>query len=241
MTMNIAVFKIGGKILDNSKNLINTIAQLTQLFEDKIVKKLILIPGGGLLANFVRSLYREFKFNDDLAHWIAIYSMDYNGIELKRKFPHLKLFDNYEKLEQENRGMFIFLPYKYLKKNNELPHTWDVTSDSISLYFTKKLNSKNCFLIKDIEGILDSDHNVIKEISSVEFRQFKKEGKLEIISQDLELKDKTRPIDPYLLTLIEKYKIPCIILNGANPDPRIFNYFIFPNLQDKIFTKLYSI
>ena len=56
-----------------------------------------------------------------------------------------------------------------------------------------------------------------------------------------ELKDKTKPIDPYLFTLIERYKIPCIILNGANPEPRIFNYFIFPNLQDKIFTKLYSI
>ncbi len=242
MTMNIAVFKIGGKILDNSNNLINTIAQLTQLFEDKIIKKLILIPGGGFLANFVRSIYREFIFNEDLAHWIAIYSMDYNGIELKRKFPHLKLYDYYETLEQENRGMFIFLPYKYLKKHDELPHSWDVTSDSISLYLTKKFGSNKCFLIKDVEGILDSNQNVIKEISSVEFVQFKKEGKIEdIYSKDLELKEKTRPIDPYLLTLIDKYKIPCIILNGANPEPRIFNYFIYPNLRDKIFTKLYSI
>ena len=242
MTKDTAVFKIGGKILDNSKNLINTISQLTQLFEDKIIKKLILIAGGGYLANFVRSIYKEFKINDDLAHWIAIYSVNYNGIELKRKFPHLKLYDNYEKIEQEDRGMFIFLPYKCLKKFDELLHTWDVTSDSISLYLTKKLGSNKCFLIKDIEGILDSNHNIIKEISSVEFRQFKKEGKIEnIYSEDLEIKDKTKPIDPYLLTLIEKYKIPCIILNGANPEPRIFNYFKFPNLPDKVFTKLYSI
>jgi aspartokinase-like uncharacterized kinase len=242
MTIEIVVFKIGGKILDNSKNLVNAIAQLTQLFEDNIIKKLILIPGGGLLANFVRRIYGEFKFNDDLAHWIAIYSMDYNGIELKRKFPHLKLCDNFEKLEQENKGIFIFLPYKYLKKYDELPHTWDVTSDSISLFFTKKLGLNTCFLIKDIEGILDSNHNVIKEISALEFRQFKKEGKIEeTCLENLELKDKTKPIDPYLLTLIEKYKISCIILNGANQVPRIFNYFVLSDLGDKIYTELYSI
>ena len=57
MVIQSAIFKIGGKILGNSKNLINTIAQFTQLFEDNIINKIILIPGGGLLANFVRTIY----------------------------------------------------------------------------------------------------------------------------------------------------------------------------------------
>ncbi|MFX1410080.1 MAG: hypothetical protein ACFFA6_06990 [Promethearchaeota archaeon] len=242
MVIQTAIFKIGGKILDNSKNLINTVAQFTQLFEDSIIKKIIIIPGGGLLANFVRKTYIEFNLNNNLAHWIAIYSMDYNGRELNRKFPHLKLCDNYEKLNEESRGISIFLPYKYLRNENELPHSWEVTSDSISIYLAKKFGLNTCFLIKDIEGILDSNQNIIKEISSKEFIQLKEEGKIENTnSKDLELKDITRPIDPYLLILIDKYKIPCIILNGANPEPRIFNFFIFPNLRDKVFTKLYSI
>lgn len=239
--MNIAVFKIGGKILDNSKNLINTIAQLTQLFEDNIIKKLILIPGGGLLANFVRSIYREFKFNDDLAHWIAIYSMNYNGRELNRKFPHLKLCDSYEKLAQKDKGMFIFLPYNYLKKKDKLPHKWNVTSDSIALYLASQFNLKECYLIKDVDGILDSDLKLIKKMTTTEFIEMRNKGTLaEVKSKELDLKIKSKPIDSYILTLIEECNIPCIIMNGTSQQPRIYNFFKSSNLEEKVFTKIYS-
>jgi len=237
--MNIVVFKIGGKILDNSNNLINTIAQLTQLFVDKAIKKIILIPGGGLLANFVRSMYREFKFNGDLVHWIAIYSMDYNGIELKRKFPHLKLCDNYDILEQEKKGMFIFLPYKYLKKYDELPHAWDVTSDSITLFLAKELGLSECFLIKDVDGILNDKNEVIKEIPASKFKKMRELGKLFNIKTNVEeLKEKTNPIDPFVTTLIEKYNISCIILNGSKNMARILNYFKSASKEEKIYTKI---
>ncbi|MFX1313428.1 MAG: hypothetical protein ACFFHD_12555 [Promethearchaeota archaeon] len=242
MVVPSVIFKISGKILDNSKNLINTIAQITQLFEDGIINKVILVPGGGTIANFVRNIYKEFQFNDNLAHWIAIYSMDYNGLELKRKFPHLQIYNDYEKLEKENRLISIFLPYKYLKINDQLPHTWDVTSDSIALYLAIKFGLKECFLVKDIDGIFNSNQILIKEISTVEFRQFRNEWNLkENNLVDLDLKTKTKPIDPYLLTLIDNYGIPCIILNGIHTNPRIFNYFKNPSIQDNVFTKIYSI
>ena len=109
MIIQTAIFKIGGKILDNSKNIINTIAQFTQLFEDNIIKKIILIPGGGLIVNFIRNIYREFQFNDELAHWIAIFAMDFNGTELKRKFPHLKLCADFKNIEEESKGIFKWL------------------------------------------------------------------------------------------------------------------------------------
>jgi len=242
MVIQAAIFKIGGKILDNSKNLINTIAQLTQLFEDEIIKRIILISGGGVLANFVRSIYNEFRINDELAHWIAIYSMNYNGIELKRKFPHLMVSEKFTELEKIRKSFSIFLPYKFLEENDELPHTWDVTSDSIALYLAKKFGLKECFLIKDVDGIIDSNQTVINEISTYKFRQYKCEGKFkEINSKELDIKIGTRPVDPYLLTLIDKYKIPCIILNGANQNPRIFKYFTLTDKKDKVFTKLYSV
>ena len=85
MMYKIAIFKIGGRILDNSKDLTTTVAQLTQLYEDQIIKKIILIPGGGTNVNLIRELYNEFQINDELAHWMAIYSMDYNGIVLNKK------------------------------------------------------------------------------------------------------------------------------------------------------------
>ncbi|MFX1573128.1 MAG: hypothetical protein ACFFB0_10300 [Promethearchaeota archaeon] len=242
MAIPSAIFKIGGKILDNSKNLINTIAQLTQLYEDGIINKIILIPGGGTIANFVRSIYKEFHFDADLAHWIGIYSMEYNGLEVKRKFPHLQIYQDYKNLRKERKLISVFLPYKYLKRKDELPHIWDVTSDSITLYLAKKLGLSECFLIKDVDRILNSNQTLIKEISTVEYRNLKNKGKLRINDLgETNLKAKTRPIDPYLLTLIDNYRIPCIILNGSHSTTKIFNYFTIPSKEDKVFTKIYSI
>ena len=41
------LFKIGGSILEDYENLNATISQLSQLFEEKLVQKIIIIPGGG--------------------------------------------------------------------------------------------------------------------------------------------------------------------------------------------------
>jgi len=242
MTRNIAIFKIGGRILDNSKDLTTTIAQLTQLVEDHLIKKIILIPGGGTTANFIRELYTEFQINDDLAHWMAIYSMDYNGIILNKKFPHLNLFDNLDQIKKEDSLFSIFLPYKYLKHNDELPYSWNVTSDSITLYVTYKLGLTECFLIKDVDGVLDKYQNLLKELSVEKFKELKAEEELaKFPSDESDFKIKSKPVDPYVLALIEKYKIPCIILNGASQDLRIFNYFGIVDNNVKVYTKIYSV
>ena len=164
-----ALFKISGKILDNSKYLINTIAQLTQLFEDKIIEKIIIIPGGGKLANLIRNLYYEFNLDDELAHWMAVYAINFNGLELSKKFPHLKETEKFAELDKEINTISIFLPYNYLKKEDKIPHSWDVTSDSIALYLASEFNLNECYLIKDVDGILDSNLNLIKKMTTKEF------------------------------------------------------------------------
>jgi aspartokinase-like uncharacterized kinase len=54
----------------------------------------------------------------------------------------------------------------------------------------------------------------------------KESGKLsEIKSIEGELKNQSRPIDSYLLTLIDKWKISCVVLNGKSNNQRISDYF----------------
>jgi len=241
MTYNIAIFKFGGKILDNSKDLTTTVAQLTQLYEDQIIKKIIIIPGGGTTANFVRELYNEFQINDEFAHWMAIFSMDFNGILLNKKFPHLSLFDSLDQIKKEESFFSILLPYNYLKLNDELPYSWNVTSDSITLYIAYKLGLTECFLIKNVDGIFDKYQNLLKELSVEKFKELKAEEKLaKFPSDESDYKIKSKPVDPYLLTLIEKYKIPCTILNGASQELRIINYFGIADNDVKVYTKIYS-
>ncbi|MFX0058588.1 MAG: hypothetical protein ACFE85_11250 [Candidatus Hodarchaeota archaeon] len=239
MTIDSAIFKISGQILDNSKNLINTLAQLTQLYEDHIIEKILIIPGGGSLANFVREIYSEFKINDELAHWIAIYSMNYNGKTLKVKFPHLEIIENFNNFKKVKRIFSIFLPYKEFKREDPLPHSWNVTSDSIALYCAYKLGLDECFLIKAVDGILDKNNRVVNELTTPEFKMLKNKGGLaKIYNNSSIMKEQTRPVDSYLTELIDSYRINSIILNGVSTDLRILTYFTSTNKQSKIFTRI---
>jgi len=238
MQHNKAVFKIGGKILENNKNLEFTISQLKKLYEDNTLQKIIIIPGGGSYANFIRNIDKKLILGDDLAHWTAIFSMDYNGKDLNRKFPDFECIDDFEIIQRAKRIFCIFLPYNYLKKKDELPHSWDVTSDSIAIYIANKLNLNECYLVKDIEGIHNNNNEVIKEISTIQYRELKKSGRLAEIGLNQDNLKKSKPIDPYLLTLIDKYKISCILLNGTLQNSRIINYFKNIELENQVYTKI---
>jgi aspartokinase-like uncharacterized kinase len=239
MNDRIAVFKIGGKILDHFEDLQSTVSQLSQLYEEKVLDKIILIPGGGSFANFIRKIYSELKFTEEIAHWMGIISMNYNGLELNKKFPNLPVIENINNLKENENLFCIFLPYEFLKENDKLPHSWNVTSDSISLFIAKELGLNECILIKDVDGILDNENKVIKEISTSKLKEIIKFEELsEPLSESELLKKKTTPIDPYTTTLIDNDKISCIILNGTKNTFRILNYFKSTKPEEKIFTKI---
>ncbi|MFX0137882.1 MAG: hypothetical protein ACFFDN_29845 [Candidatus Hodarchaeota archaeon] len=233
------IFKIGGKILEDFENLNCTISQLTQIFNEGLIQKMILIPGGGSLANFTRKVYGELKFNEEIAHWMGIISMNYNGLELSKKFPNLEIIEDFDKLKRMSKFLCIFLPYQFLKENDKLPHSWDVTSDSITLFLAKALGLKECFLIKDVNGVINNKNQVIKEICASEFKKLKETKQIAKFKFDSEkLKEISKPIDPYLTHLIQLYKIPCVILNGSKNTDRILNYFKSTEPKEKLYTKI---
>ena len=234
-----AIFKIGGKILENSTNIESTISQLTQLYEEKVLQKIIIVPGGGSYANFIRRIDDELKLGDDLSHWMAIYSMNQNGIELKRKFPELECIEDLKEFQDSNKNFSIFLPYNYLRNNDNLPHNWDVTSDSIAYYVADQLQFNQCFLVKDIDGIYNSDEELIKILTTFQYSKLKESKKLAKIGLDQPIFKKSKPIDSYLLTLIDQTGIPCYLLNGSFNSQRIIEYFD-SNIQyeTKTFTKI---
>ncbi|MFW9989975.1 MAG: hypothetical protein ACFFC3_15105 [Candidatus Odinarchaeota archaeon] len=234
-----ALFKIGGKILGDFENLKSTMSQLNSLFEENLIQKIIIIPGGGIFANFIRKVYTELKFTEEIAHFMGIISMNYNGLELSKLYPNLQVIVNFSKLKEMGDSISLFLPYDYLKENDILPHSWEVTSDSITLFLAKQLGLNECFLIKDVDGILDNNYKVIKQISASEFKEMKDLGKLyKENSNNEELKKSSTPIDPYVLTLVENYKISCIILNGSKNAIRISNYFKSSNNEEKVYTEI---
>jgi 5-(aminomethyl)-3-furanmethanol phosphate kinase len=228
------IFKIGGKFLENKISMKNIISQLFELYETKIFNKIVILSGGGNLANFIRLSDKILEIGPDLSHWMAILAMDINGELISHLFK-LNVTPDIKKIMQTDRTISVFLPFSFLKKEDELPHDWQVTSDSIALYLCQKMEFNECYLIKEVDGILLQDGQLIKNLTTKEYEQFKKVKKLHPKKNQLK---ESQPIDQYLPRIIDKFKIPCIILNGNKKN--IVNFFNDQNSQDTntLFTKL---
>ncbi len=233
------IVKIGGKILENKENLESTIAQFKHICENNIVQKIIIIPGGGTYANFVRKIDEKISIGDELSHWMAIFAMNCNGIELSQKYNDIKFFDNLGELKKSNERIAIFLPYDFINQRDELPHIWDVTSDSITVYIAHHLGLKDCFLIKDIDGVISSNNEILRELTTSEYNNLKNTNKILTINTNQEESKDSQPIDSYIINLINKYNINCIILNGCSNKKRIITFFEESEDESKrVYTKI---
>lgn len=233
------IVKIGGKILENKENLESTIAQFKHICENDIVQKIIIIPGGGTYANFVRRIDEKISIGDELSHWMAIFAMNCNGIELSQKYNDIKYFDNLGELKKSNERIVIFLPYDFINQRDELLHSWDVTSDSIALYIAHHLGLKDCFLIKDIDGIISSNNEILRELTTFEYNNLKNTNKIVTININQEEIKDSQPIDSYIINLINKYNVNCIILNGSSNKKRIITFFEeSENDSNRVYTKI---
>ena len=233
------IVKIGGKILENKENLASTISQFKHICENNIVQKIILIPGGGTYANFVRKLDKKISIGDELSHWMAIFAMNYNGIRINQEYLQLTCFTNLNELKKSKEKIAIFLPYDFLYQLDELPHSWSVTSDSIAVYIAHQLGLKDCFLIKDIDGIISNKNEILRELTTSEYKNLKKTNKILAINEDQEKIKDSQPIDSYVINLINKYNVYCIILNGSSNKKRILTFFDeSENDSNRIYTKI---
>jgi aspartokinase-like uncharacterized kinase len=50
----------------------------------------------------------------------------------------------------------ILLPSEWLRQSNPLPHSWDVTSDSIAVWIATAVNAPLCVLLKESDGLYGS-------------------------------------------------------------------------------------
>ncbi len=253
---NKIVIKIGGSIFNNFEDLDNVLNQINQILKNQYVSRVILLIGGGKLADYIREIDLKSKIGDDLAHWMAILAMDLNSKELDSS-NHIEIFqksnyhftDSFEELNNlinnkivSNSSVVLFAPFNFFFKDDSLPHSWNVTSDSIAYYLGAKLLVDSVLLIKNVDGIfIKGMKEPIKKITSNEYRALKQKKKLKEIGLKERSPQKEVPIDDYLLDLIDKYKVPCIILNGSKEVNKILDYYNHPeDNQNRTYTLIKS-
>jgi aspartokinase-like uncharacterized kinase len=118
-------------------------------------RRLVLVPGGGRAADFVRALDRTFAFGDLLAHHLAVRSLDLTAHVLAALVPGLDVIEDVDNLEQvwKQDRIPVLAPRRLLEERDSdaadpLPSSWDVTSDSIAARVAVHLGAAELLLLK---------------------------------------------------------------------------------------------
>ncbi|VVB85598.1 5-(aminomethyl)-3-furanmethanol phosphate kinase [uncultured archaeon] len=133
------VVKIGGSLIYRAKEVVKEVIDYSNASGDKI----LIVPGGSIFADTVRRV----NASQEASHWMAVLAMEQYGYYLGDG-TEVKLIDC---LKVED-GVSILLPYTLMKKKDELPHTWDVTSDTIAAWVAHQLKAR-LIKVTDVDGI----------------------------------------------------------------------------------------
>ncbi len=141
------VVKIGGS-LETAPGL----RALLALLADYGHTGIIIAPGGGRFADRVRAEQRVTGMDDADAHRLAIRAMEQYATVLCGLEPRLYPIAGISEIRGAGGESTapVWLPGKQLAGQHDIPANWQVTSDSLSLWFAGKINAEALILLKSV-------------------------------------------------------------------------------------------
>jgi aspartokinase-like uncharacterized kinase len=111
---------------------------------------ILVVPGGGPFADAVRTASRQIDLGPDTAHWMAILGMEQYAHALAFRIAGARLVDGEGDIAAAlgDGRMPVLAPFKWLRAADPLPHSWDVTSDSIAAWIAGAVGARRLVLIK---------------------------------------------------------------------------------------------
>ena len=166
----------------------------------------LVVPGGGAFADIVRNFHSRKYLSDSAAHWLATRCMDLTGAIMADMHSSMNLYSGKDALERWAEGQsFIIQPYELLKSHDRLPHSWDVTSDSIAYWFGIEGEADVVIFLKCINPFAKWFFLVQSETEPVRPKSFEYLVKKEII-------------DPYMVQLQSNFQGYFYVMNGLWPE-----------------------
>jgi aspartokinase-like uncharacterized kinase len=202
-----AVVKIGGSLIKEAPELVNRLVKEfgsgSQTASDgehasgRPPFSILIVPGGGLFTDAVRETDKSFSLSADAAHWMAILGMEQYACYLQDKSRAVAI----DSIASLPLGVSVLFPYRFIRNEDPLPHTWDVTSDTIAAWVAKQIGA---ILIKvtDVDGIFRNG-KLVREISAASCTG-----------------NRASCIDIALPEFLLKNRMECLIVNGK-PSERV--------------------
>jgi aspartokinase-like uncharacterized kinase len=150
----LTVVKLGGAICRDASARQRALEAVGRLAPGR---RILIVPGGGAFADQVRITQRTQGFSDDAAHWMAILAMDQVAHLIAEELVGARLISHRKDVAATHDAgkIPVLAPYAWIRATDTLPHSWDITSDSIAAFIAGDLGAHELILVKSIDGPLD--------------------------------------------------------------------------------------
>jgi len=139
------VIKLGGSLMSDVESLMQCLNTIEQKLKDRVV----IVPGGGLFADQVRVAQKQWQFDDEIAHEMAILAIQQMALLFKSIKPSF-LISNTVSITPNNK-VIIWSPDIQLLNQNAIKASWDITSDSLAAWLANQIQANELILVKSAE------------------------------------------------------------------------------------------
>jgi aspartokinase-like uncharacterized kinase len=151
----LTVIKAGGAVCRDPATRREALAAVSRLARDR---RVLVVPGGGAFADDVRRSQLAQGFSDDVAHWMAILAMDQLARVIAAELAGAQLIYLRNEVDAVHHAgrIPVLAPHTWMRAADPLPHSWDITSDSIAAFIAGSLGASELILLKPVDGPVDA-------------------------------------------------------------------------------------
>jgi probable H4MPT-linked C1 transfer pathway protein len=141
------VVKIGGGLLAQTECFGAVLSAVADAARER---RVLVVPGGGPFADAVRAVDSRLRLSDDTAHWMAVLAMDQYAHLIAARLAGGALVANSRDMRMalDAGRVPVLAPSQWLREADPLPHSWDVTSDSIAAWVAGAVGARRLVLVK---------------------------------------------------------------------------------------------
>ena len=142
------VVKLGGSLLGQPE-LKTWLSLLARQSDGRIV----IVPGGGVFADAVRTAQVVGGYDDATAHQMALLAMEQYGLVMRSLQPELVTASSELEIAERSwqHRAIIWMSSDMVLADETIPMNWDVTSDSLAAWLAHKIGADRLVLVKHTE------------------------------------------------------------------------------------------
>ncbi len=144
----LTVVKVGGSLFD----LPYLGPRLTHWLAGLGAPRVLVVPGGGATADVIRALDRRHALGEEASHWLALRALALNAHALTALLPRSRVVESAAPVD----GIAVLDPFAFCLADERdhpaaaLPHSWEVTSDSVAARVAVAAGARRLVLLKSV-------------------------------------------------------------------------------------------